>query len=303
MSLMQHTRNYGGQSMVAPLRRVLLAPPQNANWNSPPHTAQWPALRYLHPPDFTLAHQQHNELRRILEASAVEILELPTRAAFSLDAIYAHDASFMTDHGAIILRMGKTARLDEPRAHAEFYHRHGIPILGEITAPGTMEAGDMVWLDERTLLIGRGYRTNAVAITQVRQLLAPFQIEVIAAPLPHGAGPEYCLHLMSLMSMLEDRTMLVDSAWLAVETIELLDERRFSLIDIAANERDTLACNVLALGNGKLLALAENEKTNHKLVQAGFDVRVFCGSAIGINGGGGPTCLTRPLLRGANETL
>lgn len=289
--------------MVAPLRRVLLAPPQNANWNSTLHTAQWPALRYLHPPDFTLAHQQHNDLRRVLEAIEVEVLELPPSAAFSLDAVYVHDASFMTDNGALILRMGKTARLEEPRAHAEFYRSHGIPILGEITAPGTMEAGDMVWLDESTLLIGRGYRTNAAAIAQIRQWLAPLQIEVIAAPLPHGAGPEYCLHLMSLMSMLDERTVLVDSAWLAVETIEVLHERRFRLIAIAESERDTLACNVLALGNGKLLALAENEKTNRKLAQAGFEVHAFYGNAIGIHGGGGPTCLTRPLLRGAKAAL
>ncbi len=284
--------------MVAPLRSVLLASPQNANWTSAQHAAQWRDLRYLHAPDFTQAYAQHEALCRILQANGAELFELPSSSAFSLDAIYVHDASFMTNHGAIILRMGKAARMSEPHMHAEFYRGHGIPILGEIAAPGTIEAGDMVWLDEATLLIGRGYRTNASAIAQVREMLAPFQIKVIAAPLPHGAGPDYCLHLMSLMSMLDERTVLLDSAWLAVETIELLRERGLRLLEIDARERDTLACNVLALGDGKLLAFAENEQTNRKLAQAGFELFTFSGSEVGINGGGGPTCLTRPLLRG-----
>ncbi len=284
--------------MAAPLRRVLLNPPRNSNWNQPQQTARWRELRYQHSPDFALAQAQHDGLRRELESVGAEALELPQSKTFSLDAVYAHDASFMTNHGAILLRMGKPARMLEPQSHAEFYRACGIPILGEITAPGTIESGDMVWLDEATLLIGRGYRTNAAAIQQVRELLAPFQVAVVSAPLPHGAGQEFCLHLMSLMSLLDEDTILVDSAWLTVETVELLRERKFKLIEIEVEERDTLACNVLALGNGKLLALAENPKTNRKLAQAGFEVRTFHGSEIGINGGGGPTCLTRPLWRG-----
>jgi N-dimethylarginine dimethylaminohydrolase len=290
--------NHGGQSMVAPLRRVLLNPPQNANWNLPQQAARWRELRYHHSPVFSLAQAQHDELRRELEACGAEVLDLPQSETFSLDAVYAHDASFITDHGAIILRMGKPGRMLEPQLHVNFFREQGIPILGEIIAPSTIEAGDMVWLDETTLLIGRGYRTNASAIQQVRELLAPFRVEVISAPLPHGAGPEFCLHLMSLMSMLNEDTMLVDSAWLVVETVELLRQRGLRLLEIDASERDSLACNVLALGNGKLLALAENPKTNHKLERAGFKVRTFHGSEVGINGGGGPTCLTRPLWRG-----
>ncbi len=283
--------------MVAPLRRVLINPPRNSNWNQPQQLARWRELNYLHAPLFHLAQAQHDDLRRELTEAGAEVLELPLSEAFSLDAVYAHDASFMTNHGALVLRMGKPARSSEPQAHEVFYRSHGIALLGEITAPGTIEAGDMVWLDDSTLLIGRGYRTNVAALAQVRQLLSPFEVEVHSAPLPHSAGPEYCLHLMSLMSMLDERTILVDSAWLAVETVELLRAREFRLIEIEASERDTLACNVLALGHGKLLALAENSQTNRKLAHAGFEVRTFQGSEIGINGGGGPTCLTRPLLR------
>ncbi len=132
----------------------------------------------------------------------------------------------------------------------------------------------------------------------MRDLLASHGVEVISAPLPHGPGPSSCLHLMSLMSLLDEKTVLVDLPWLAVETLELLKDRGYNWIEIDASERDTLACNVLALGNKRLLAIEENHKTNARMRQAGFDVRTFPGSELCINGSGGPTCLTRPILRG-----
>ena len=132
----------------------------------------------------------------------------------------------------------------------------------------------------------------------MRALLAPKGVEILSAPLPHGAGPSACLHLMSLISLLDEQTALVDLPWLAVETVELLQSRGFKFIPIDDSERDTLACNVLALGEKSLLAIEENHQTNDGLRRAGFDVRTFSGSEICINGRGGPTCLTRPLLRG-----
>jgi N-dimethylarginine dimethylaminohydrolase len=147
------------------------------------------------------------------------------------------------------------------------------------------------------LLIGHGYRTNAQGISQMRALLKPKGVEVLSAPLPHAEGPSACLHLMSLISLLDEKTVLVDLPWLAVETLELLRARGYNLIEIEYSERGTLACNVLSLGEKRVLALEENAKTNEKLRAAGFDVRTFPGSELCINGSGGPTCLTRPLLR------
>jgi N-dimethylarginine dimethylaminohydrolase len=203
----------------------------------------------------------------------------------------------MTDREAVCLRMGKVARSAEPSAHRLFYEAAGIPVAGGIEEPETAEAGDLVWLDERTLLAGRGYRTSRGAINQLAGILGA-AVDVPAAPLPHGAGPGSCLHLMSLMSMLDGRTVLVDPAWLAVETVELLQEHGLRFVAIDPKERETLACNVLALGGGRLVALAENGNTNGRLRRAGFEVLEFPGSEIAINGGGGPTCLTRPLYRG-----
>ena len=193
---------------------------------------------------------------------------------------------------------GKPNRVAEAQAHGKFCFQEGIPILGEIHTPGNSEAGDIVWLDSRSLLVGCGYRTNRAGIEQMRTLLTPKGVEVLSAPLPYGPGPSACLHLMSLLSMLDEHRVLVDLPWLAVETVELLKARRLQLIEIDYTERDTLACNVLSLGKKRLIALEENTRTNQRLRDAGFDVRTFPGSELCINGSGGPTCLTRPLLRG-----
>jgi len=283
--------------MVARLRRVALCAPQACGWSDPARARPWQALGYRHEPNAKAAQEQHNRLRRALESFGAEVLSLDGDNSISLDGVYIHDPSFLTDSGAICLRMGKLCRAGEPPRHRTFYQSIGIPFLGEIEEPGVAEAGDIVWLDPSTLLVGHGYRTNTAGIEQLRALLGPKGIEVIVAPLPHGAGPASCLHLMSLLSLLDPQTALVDLAWLSVPTVELLRQRGFTLIEIDAAERDTLACNVLALGDGALLAFEENPRTIARLRQAGFEVIAIPGSEIGINGGGGPTCLTRPLWR------
>jgi len=283
--------------MVGALQRVLVSSPRCAGWDQPQRVSAWRDLGFHHAPNFELAQSQHDVLVHELVAAGAEILELPSAPELSLDAAYAHDASLTTDFGLILMRPGKPNRVAESRHHGSSCERQGVPTFGAITAPGTTEAGDILWLDAKTLLIGHGYRTNAFGILQMRALLAPKGIEVLSAPLPYGPGPSACLHLMSLISLLDEQTALVDLPWLAVETVELLKSRGFRFIEIDNSERDTLACNVLALGGKRLLAIEENRKTNARLRQSGFDVRTFPGSEICINGSGGPTCLTRPLLR------
>ena len=286
------------QNMTANLKRVLVCPPRNAGWARDDVSAGWRALGFHHAPDFGKAQAEHDALCHLLNEASAEVVTLPPTSALTLDAVYAHDASLTSDHGLILMNPAKPNRVPEARAHAEFATTLGMKVFGAVTAPGFSEAGDIVWLDARTLLVGHGYRTNRAGIEQIRALLAPKDVEVISAPLPYGPGPGACLHLMSLMSMLDEKTILTDRVWLAVETVELLRGRGFQLLEIDAGERDTLACNVLSLGSGRLIALEQNTRTNERLRQAGFDVRTFPGSELCINGSGGPTCLTRPLRRG-----
>lgn len=284
-------------SMTGNMLRVLVCPPRNAGWDRAETAASWRDLGFHHPPDFAAAQSEHDALCRLLGEAGAEIVLLPASGALTLDAVYTHDASLPTDHGLILMNPAKPNRIAEARAHAALAAQLGIPVLGEITTPGFTEAGDILWLDPHTLLIGHGYRTNRAGIEQMRTLLAPKGIDVLSAPLPYGPGPSACLHLMSLMSMLDERMILVDLPWLAVETVELLRSRGFRLLEIDPGERDSLACNVLSIGSDRLIALQQNVRTNERLRQAGFDVRAFPGMELCINGSGGPTCLTRPLLR------
>lgn len=283
--------------MVGRLQRVLVCSPRAAGWDQPGIAGRWRGLGFLHAPDFAAAQAQHDVLCRQLEAAGAEVLHLPPSHDLSLDAAYTHDPSLATDYGLIGLHPGKPNRIAEAQHHLEFCRSLGIPEFGRVQPPGKTEAGDMVWLDPTTLLIGQGYRTNPAGIAQMSALLQSHGVKVLSAPLPHGAGPSACLHLMSLMSLLDEQTALVDLPWLAVETVELLRSGGYRLLEIEYSERETLACNVLSLGNRRLLALEENQKTNQKLSQAGFKVLTFPGSELCVNGGGGPTCLTRPLLR------
>jgi N-dimethylarginine dimethylaminohydrolase len=293
-----HSENFNGHSMTGELLRVMVCPPGNAGWDISGKAAAWQELGFQHAPDFAAAQRQHETLCRLLSESGAEVVCLPAAESFTLDAVYAHDASLATDYGLVLMNPGKKNRVAEAQAHAKFCGQLGILVWGEIRRPGTSESGDIVWLDSRTLLIGDGYRTNKAGIEQMRALLSPKNIEVLAAPLPYGPGPSACLHLMSLMSMLDEQTILADLPWLAVETVELLKGRGFRLIEIEYSERDSLACNVLSLGRKRVIAIEENARTNQRMRDAGFDVRTFPGSEICINGAGGPTCLTRPLLRG-----
>ena len=287
-----------GHSMVGPLQRVMVCSPRTAGWELPDRAARWQKLGFLHAPNFAVAQAQHETLCSELSAAGAEIIELPANPSLSLDAVYTHDASLATDDGLIAMRPGKANRVAEASLHSAFVASKELPILGTVTAPGATEAGDIVWLDAKTLLVGHGFRTNLAGVQQLREMLAPDGVKVLTSSLPYGLGPAVCLHLMSLMSMLDDKTILVDLPWMAVETYQLLQSRGFTFIEIAASERDTLACNVLALGHDRLLALEENRATNDRLRKAGFDVRTFPGAELCANGGGGPTCLTRPLLRG-----
>ena len=305
-------RDFNGHSMTDELLRVMVCPPENAGWNNDRNLAAWRDLGFHHRPDFAVARKQHEILRGLLNECGAEVVCLPATESLTLDAVYAHDASLATDFGLVLMNPGKKSRVPEVQVHADFCRGLAIPVLGEVVQPGISESGDIVWLDSQTLLIGEGYRTNQSGIDQIRALLSsneisnetskkpkgtPENVEVLSAPLPTGPGPSACLHLMSLMSMLDDHTVLVDLPWLAVETVELLKSRGFKLIEIEPSERETLACNVLSLGKGRLIAIEENAKTNQRLRDRGFDVRTFPGSEICINGAGGPTCLTRPLLR------
>jgi N-dimethylarginine dimethylaminohydrolase len=283
--------------MIAPLRRVLLKHARTAFLDESHVAGSWQALGYRGCPSFDLALRQYQGFLDLLAREVPEIEFLDVGAGTSLDSIYAYDPAIVTTRGTILCRMGKTQRSAEPDATGAYLESAGIPTLGRIEPPGTLEAGDVVWLDSRTIAVGRGYRTNDEGIRQLRSLLAPLLSEVIVVPLPHWGGPGACLHLMGLISLVDGDLAVTYSRALPVFMREWLLEHGYTLVDVSDEEHKTLACNVLALAPRRCLMVAGNPVTRGLLEDAGATVLEYEGSEISLKGSGGPTCLTRPLLR------
>lgn len=285
-------RKWGGQSMAGNLRRVLVYPPVQAGPG-----VSWEEFGYLRPMDHELAVREHAAFRQILRDAGVEVLTGEIDDATLQDGIFPYDPMITVDDGVILCRMGKPQREAEVDLASRTLDDLGIPIVGRIAAPGKVEGGDTCWIDERTLAVGRGYRTNTEGLLQLNDLLAPRGVAVLGYDLPHWHGPSECLHLLSLISMLDHDLAVVYLPLLPTAMVELLTERNIQLVPIPDEEFASQGCNVLALGPRRCVLLKENVVAAERLRAAGCEVITFSGDEISHNRTGGPTCLTRPLLR------
>lgn len=288
---------FGCRSMYGTLRRVLVKRPHDAFRDAAHIDAQWNDLAYTGPPNLARAEAEFDGFRSILEEAGVEVLMLPPDDGTGLDSIYTHDPVLVVSRGAIALRMGKPARREEPAAAARFLEREGLPLLGAISGIGTVEGGDVVWIAERTVAVGEGYRTNAEGIRQLRAILGDLVDEVLAVPLPHWNGPRECLHLMSLLSPLDRDLLVAYPRLLPVPFLARLRDSGFALVEVPDDEFETMGPNVLALGPRRCLVVEGSPRTRARLERAGAAVVSFPGEEICLKGCGGPTCLTRPILR------
>jgi len=287
----------GLSSNVAPLRDVAVKAP-GAAWRTPARVeTEWRSLHYTAQPDLEQAIGQHNALVQLLHEAGCRVHTLPPDDATGLDSVYVHDPVVVAPAGAVLCRMGKAARAGEPEVMGRWLAAAGVPIVGRIEPPGVLEGGDVVWLSPRVVAVGEGYRTNREGIRQLTELLADQVDEVIPVPLPHWTGPDDCLHLMSMLSPVAERVAVVYSRLMPVPFRSRLLGDGWRLIEVPDIEYDRMACNVLPLAPADCLMLEGSPVTQSRLESAGVRVRTFPGSEISLKGGGGPTCLTRPLLR------
>lgn len=285
--------------MVKPIRKVLLKHPKNAYRDKETISSQFLDLNYNSPPDLAKAQDEFNRFTTILESCGAEIHYLPAEKSTTLDSIYTHDPCVVSNSGVILCSMGKPQRQSEPAAMRSFFKQMDIPILGKINPPGQLEGGDVVWINDRVAAVGEGYRSNSEGINQFRKLLGDSVDEVISVPLPHWTGPEDCLHLMSIISPIDYDLYLVYSRLLPIPFRQFLINKNIRLIEVANEEYDTMACNVLAVAPKKCIMLEGNPITKKKLEAQRAEVHTYKGSEISLKGAGGPTCLTRPILRTA----
>ena len=283
--------------MVDPIRRVLVKHPKDAYQNQIKLNDQSSQLNYLSVPNFDKALADYETLVGLLESSGAEVHYLPSDDSTTLDSIYTHDPCIVSNGGVILCNMGKRDRLSEPSAMETYYQSIDIPILGRIEAPGTLEGGDVVWINERIVAVGEGYRSNAEGIRQFQALLGNLVEKVITVPLPHWTGPAECLHLMSNVSPIDHNLYLVYSRLLPVFFRQYLIDSEIELLEVPDEEYNSMGCNVLAIAPRKCIMIAGNPKTQQQLEAKGVEVHIYNGSEISLKGTGGPTCLTRPFLR------
>jgi N-dimethylarginine dimethylaminohydrolase len=279
---------YGCQSMTGELRRVLVRAPQAHDLDG------WRTCSWRSQPVARRIAAEHEAFCSLLEQAGAEVVFSESPADGNADAIYTYDPALVADEGALLLHPGKKCRRGEVDAMASDLERAGVPIAGQLEDPAWAEGGDCCWLDERTLLVGCGYRTNEDGIARLRGLLP--EVELIAYDLPHWHGRREVMHLMSLISPLASDLAVVYVPLLPTRLAQLLEEREVELIEVPDEEFATMGSNVLALAPRVALALEGNPTTRRRMERAGVEVLTYRGEELS-KGNGGPTCLTRPLLR------
>ncbi len=286
-------------SEVGEIRSLILKHVREAFLSQDEIDRQWSALNYTGRPDFTRAVREYDALADLLRGLDIELHFQPEDRRTGPDSLYVRDASVVCQQGVILCNMGKADRLGEPAAQRAFYEQLGVPIHGAIAGDGTFEGGDLVWLDDRTPVVGLGYRTNAEGIRQLEDLLYGSIDELIVVPLPHWRGPDDVFHLMSILSPVDRDLAVVYSPLMPVPLRQRLLARGMQLVEVPDSEFDSLGCNVLAVAPRQCVMVEGNPLTRQLLEGAGARVLEFSGREICLRGAGGPTCLTRPLLRGS----
>ena len=286
---------YGVSSMTGPLKKVGLVKPGISLKNADP--LLW---HYSSSFDPKKVESIHKSFVNLLVESNIEILWMSEDENGIADSVFTYDASFMTEFGAIILSPGKQLRKGEENIHRQFYNRNNIPIIGEIVDEGIAEGGDIFWLDNKTIIVGKGFRTNQNGVNQLCKILEPYGIKVWSFDLPVFMGSEACLHMMSLISMVDIKKAIVHSPLLPSGLFQLLHEKKIELIEAPErefNSSSTLSINVLATAPGECIMLSGLPETAEKLAGSGISLKLLDGDSLCIGCEGGPTCLTRPILR------
>jgi len=288
--------------MFAPLKTVLVRHVSDA-FQSRSHLAKhWKSFSYTSMPDYERACSDYDLFLEALSSKGARVKFLRNIDPESIDSLYVHDPAETIGEGLVLCRMGKGLRRNESNMIEEFCTENEIPILGKIQSPGLLEGGDIIWLDETTLAVGEGYRSNQDGIEQLTRLSFPIVKNVIRVPLPHWRGRAEVLHLMSLISPIARNIAVVYRPLLPVPFLNELERREYRLIDVPEQEFDSLGCNVLALSSTCCLMADGNPVTRDRIEKEEIEVLVYPAEEISLKGQGGPTCLTRPLLRTAPET-
>lgn len=291
------TYDFGSFNMWGPLRKVAIRRPAAAFVSEEKLAAEWRPLNFHSKPILNGAMDEYGAVEQILRSTGAELIELPADDGLTIDSLYTHDALVVTPRGLVKPLMGKPTRRGEPSVNGTHLARLGMPVIGEIASPGLLEGGDLVWIDRHTLLAGIGYRTNLDGVRQLQALAGP-DVEVLWFDMPHYKGRADVFHLMSFLSPVDHDLAVVYLPLMPARLVQFLESRKFGFVEVPDSEFASMGCNVLALGPRHAMMVAGNPETERRIRAAGVRLEVIRGDEICRKGEGGPTCMTRPLVRG-----
>ncbi|MGF1632114.1 MAG: dimethylarginine dimethylaminohydrolase family protein [Kiloniellaceae bacterium] len=278
------------------LKDVLLGPPEGFRWMGLENAA-WSSLvrdtmRRGYAFDKQVAMRQHREMVSAYEDAGVTCHFLPLDE-YNPYQVYARDSSFMTPYGAVICQMANPRRRGEYAACLRFYLEHGIPIY-DMVSSGNFEGGDFNIIGEQAALVGyTDHRSEEVAARQVAGWMKDEGWEIKFASID-----QFYVHIDLMVCMLNQSCAAVCLETTESDIVEWLKAKNIEIIPASFKETMALGCNVVALGNDRVLSTAGAKDLNAKLRAAGFkvydpDMTMFTWA------GGGVHCMCQPLNREA----
>ena len=257
---------------------------------------EWKNLRFHAEPDLDEATAEYHLFKKLLINKKISLIDLPPSHQLTIDSIYTRDSILVSPHGLILCNMGRASRTPEAMENFNTLSTKGYKIAGQIKPPGTLEGGDFIWLDDKHAAVGLGPRTNIEGIEQLQEILGP-EVELHIVKLPKPDHPDDVLHLMSIISPLDKDLSLIYKPLMPQTFLDWLSNLKIKFIEVSDKEYLLMGCNVLAIAPRSVIMLENLPNVQHNLEMAGCSVQTYKGMEISRKGEGGPTCLTRPLVR------
>ena len=278
------------------LAQVAIRNPLSAFINEQKLSNEWESLRFHSKPEFEEAIKEFKDFRDLLKDDGVDIIDLPSNRNLTIDSIYTRDSILVSSKGLILCNMGRSTRTPEAKENYQSLKLSGHAIAGEIIAPGTLEGGDFIWIDDKHAAIGLGPRTNKEGINQLRHILGK-GVDLHIVDLPKPDHPDDVLHLMSIISPLDKDLAVIYRPFMPSSFILWLESLGMKFVDVSNKEYPLMGCNVLATAPRSIIMLENLPIVESSLKKLGCKIRTYKGMEISRKGEGGPTCLTRPLKR------
>lgn len=239
--------------------------------------------------DVEKMEKEHLAMMEAYKINGVEVVLLEANCNRP-NAVFARDFGGCIKEGYLLGRFKESIRYEERVAYEEIMQTLGIPKVAEVKE-GFFEGGDFTFIDDQTLAIGMVARSNEKGIGEIREALAPLGYEVLGVPCD-----EKYLHLDLCFNLVDEHLAVVYREGLPEDFLKLLKEKDIETIDVPSEDVFKHGCNLQAIGDKRVISLKQNAYVNEALAKKGMKITEVDITEI-LKAGGGPHCMTFPLLR------